>query len=91
MFSCAECRAIHEELAEASRLLRDYRLDGGFPTEQLVAWLESFEDEESTRIRETSPLWQAWRRREAHRVRSGHSVSLLSLPPERPGATLSQN
>jgi hypothetical protein len=68
--SCAECLAIARDLREASR--------AGRPAESglLTAWVRSLDEEECTRMRESSPMWRTWRRREVHRALTGHVVPL---------------
>jgi hypothetical protein len=48
---------------------------------QLADWLEHLNEEDCARMRATSSLWKTWRRLMEHRTLTGHSLSLLSLPP----------
>jgi hypothetical protein len=77
-FPCAECAAIYRELREAAREAGEVRA----PSQDLAGWLSQRNEEECARMRENSRLWRAWRRLREHRAVTGHSVSLLSLPPD---------
>jgi hypothetical protein len=77
MIPCDECRAIYSELREALRTARN-----SAPTQSLVDWLQSADEEEWARLRESSPLWKTYRRLREHRARTGHMLSVLPIPPE---------
>jgi hypothetical protein len=74
---CEECQAIYRELKDAvaaSSYVDRSRID-------LLEWLEQLDEAECTQMRDTSPLWKAWRRLQEHRVLTGHSPAVLVLPP----------
>jgi hypothetical protein len=78
-FACEECRAIYRELKDAHEAARVNRADQN--PRDLVAWLEQLDEAECARMRDTSHLWKTWRRLQEHGARTGHSLSVLPLPP----------
>lgn len=80
-FECEECRAIYQELQKAAQAARQHQSGHANTSTELASYLEQLEDEECTRTRETSPLWKAWRRLREHRSLTGHSISVLPIPP----------
>jgi hypothetical protein len=79
-FSCAECRAIYLELREALSIFQGTP-EVDIDPARLGEWVRGLDEEECTRIRETSNLWKAWRRLQEHRTVTGHVLSVLPLPP----------
>jgi len=79
--SCDECRAIYEELCDDVRAASARLLTANIPRGQLTTYLQTLNEEDCARMRQTSALWRTWRRRETHRALTGHSVSLLALQP----------
>ena len=81
-FSCPECAAIDRELREAALALRQRRTEQQMTYQDLADWLRHLDEDECARMRETSTLWSAWRKLRDHMVLTGHSVSLIPLPPD---------
>jgi len=79
--SCEECQAIYRELMHAAHKARQSLFDQPTPPQQVVAWLEQLNEDDCARLRETSSLWKTWRRLQEHRTLTGHSISLLPVPP----------
>jgi len=73
---CAECRAIYHDLAAGYRVARENSAPGTAPR-QLAEWVHQLDYDECARLRGTSSLWRAWRRLQAHRLQTGHSLSWL--------------
>ena len=80
-FRCHECEAIYRDLLEAASARDETAPDRRATPNQVAGYLESLDEDDCARMREMSPLWKAWRRREEHRALTGHSVSLLPLQP----------
>jgi hypothetical protein len=76
LFSRDECRQIYRELWHAPRAARKDSSDQNIAHERLLDYLETLNKDDCAQMRETSPLWKAWRRREDHRALTGHAVSL---------------
>ena len=76
-FSCDECRAIYFELREACRAMGNAP---GASSQQISEWVQRLNEEECARLRESSGLWKAWRRLQAHRSLTGHTQPVLPLP-----------
>ena len=53
----------------------------GSALEQIAGYLESVDEEDCARMRETWQLWRARRRRERRHALTGHFVSILPLRP----------
>ena len=70
-YHCDECSAIRRELHDATAAERARALD---EQQDLRAWLERLDDSECARLRETFPIWKAWRKAREHRLRTGHLV-----------------
>ena len=79
-FRCAECRAIYQELRKAHRAATQNALDQ-HGTQQIADWVQQLNEEECARMRETSALWKTWRRLQQHRNLTGHTLSVLPVPP----------
>lgn len=80
-FQCEECRAIYQELREAHRAAaRDGSALQNTPRE-IAGWIQQLNEEKCAQIRETSSLWKTWRRMRGHLSRTGHTLSVLPLPP----------
>jgi len=79
-FECAECRAIYEELREAYRAVAQGTDEQNAPRD-LANWVQQINEEECARMRETSDLWNLWRRLQRHRTLTGHMLSELPVPP----------
>jgi hypothetical protein len=77
-FKCDECRAIYQELKEAHYAATQDTPD--LP-QQIADWVEHLNEEECPRMRETSDLWKTWRRLQEHRNLTGHTLSMLPVPP----------
>lgn len=76
---CAECRAIYQALQDAYRAaIRD----GGQRehAEELSGWVQQLDRDECARIRESSEIWEAWRRLQRHRTLTGHTLPVVSIP-----------
>jgi hypothetical protein len=80
-FSCEECRAIYRGLQDASAAARNGLANWESSPQQLAVWLEHLNEDDCARMRATSSLWKTWRRLMEYRTLSGHSLSLLLLPP----------
>jgi hypothetical protein len=78
--SCEECKAIYRELRDATEEARKNQDHNATP-HQLAEWLQQPNEEDCARMRLTSSLWKTWRRMMEHRTLTGHSVSVLALPP----------
>jgi hypothetical protein len=78
-FVCDECREIYRELREAQRANAERRHD---EPHEIEDWVRGLDEEECARIRQSSPLWKAWRRLQEHRQRTGHMISVLPVPPK---------
>jgi hypothetical protein len=87
--ACPECVAIQQEFRKAAREMQVRHFPGDLIVFRLLRYLQSLDAEECARMREKSALWKTWRRREEHRIRTGHAVSLL--PPLPPGALVNPN
>jgi len=83
---CEECRALLREFRDAARAGREVRFGREMSFEQLISYVQSLDEEEMARMRETSPLWALWRKREEHRTRTGHVVPLFPMPPNAIGS-----
>jgi hypothetical protein len=79
-FRCAECRAIYQELREAHRAATQNALDQ-HGAQKIADWVQQLNEEECARMRETSALWKTWRRLQEHRNLTGHTLSVLPIPP----------
>ena len=77
-FECGECEAIYRELREGASERRATR---GAAPEELIVWLGQLNEEECSQMRDSSRPWKTRRRLRKHRNLTGHSVSLLALPP----------
>jgi hypothetical protein len=76
-FTCPECESIYREFSEALRSIPATQ-----PATDLANWLERLTElaGESAQIRETSPLWAAWRHQRQHRVLTGHYAPMIISP-----------
>jgi len=79
--SCEECKAIYRELRNASEAARRNQPHQNATPHQLADWLQQLNENDCARMRLTSSLWKTWRRLMEHRTLTGHSVSVLALPP----------
>ena len=80
-FSCEECRAIYRELKDAFAAIRERQADQPSEPPDITAWVQQLDEEECARMRETSDIWKTWRRWQNHRALTGHSPSILPVPP----------
>lgn len=80
-FSCDECRAIYWELGEAYRAVAGGPPDRNNAPQQIGDWVRQLNEGDCAWMRETSSLWKTWRRLREHRSRTGHTLSVLPLPP----------
>ena len=78
--SCEECRAIYRELRDAAEEAR-MNPDQTATPHELADWLQQLNEDDCAQMRATSSLWKPWRRLMEHRTLTGHSVSVLALPP----------
>lgn len=79
--SCQECQAIYRDVMRAVHQARENLFDQPASPQQLVTWLEQLNEDDCARLRETSSFWKTWRRLQEHRTLTGHSISLLGVPP----------
>src|SRR5215469_15680217 len=49
--------------------------------QQIADWVQQLNEEECARMRETSALWNTWRRMQEHRNLTGHILSVWPVPP----------
>jgi hypothetical protein len=66
-FACDECRAIYDEMRNAARPSQ-----AAATAQPLADWIRDLDREECARLRQSSELWRAWRRFQAHRASTGH-------------------
>ena len=78
---CDECRAIEREFRRAAREAAEHGSDRSPEARSIDAWLELLNLEDCARMRESSSLWKTWRRLQRHRILTGHSPSVLPMPP----------
>jgi hypothetical protein len=79
---CDECREIYLELRKAAETV-DWRQIGQDRTvPRLAAYVEQLDEADCAWMRENSPLWKAWRRLMQHRTLTGHTLSVLPIPPD---------
>ena len=83
-FECEECRAIYLELCAAHADGRQYSAVEG----DLASFLAQLDDEYCARMRETSFLWDCWRRLKQHRALTGHYLPVF---PAAPGSLMNPN
>ena len=67
-----ECDSIRLEFVDAWRSLRDQLSSRPLDAKQNAACLDQFDEDHCREARDTSRLWQAWRRQREHRVLTGH-------------------
>ena len=79
-FACDECREIYREIQ--GELGKARLTPGRVVRTGLAEWIRQLDDADCARIRESSPLWKAWRRLQEHRARTGHHLTVLPLPPD---------
>jgi hypothetical protein len=85
LFSCDECRAIYRELRDSYRAATegtpDPHADPHNAPQQIADWLQELNEQACAEMRERSSLWKTWRRLQQHRNLTGHTLSVLPIPP----------
>jgi len=79
-FPCAECQAIFRDLWDAHRAANGEGRNQTAP--ELEEWIAQLNMYDCAGMRATSDLWKAWRRLQAHRTLTGHTLSVLPIPPD---------
>src|SRR5438309_524884 len=81
LIPCEECKAIYRELQEAAEEARNNQSDQNATPHQLADCLQQLNEDDCAQMRATSSLWKPWRRLMEQRTLTGHSVSVLAVPP----------